>query len=211
MTNLFDSIPLGAPEAWLVPLLPLAAFVVLAMGFHRARALSSVLAIAAVGTAFVVSLGVLGDYLVSGEQGGSWSWLQIGDSEFRIGYSVDALSAMMLVLVTSVSLGVQVYSLEYMKGEPRFGWYFAAHSLFVASMLGLVLTDSLLLLYATWELVGLSSFLLIGFWFERRAAAEAAKKAFITTRLGDVGLLIGILILFLEAGRTFSIGAVFEA
>ena len=114
----------------------------------------------------------------------------------------------MLGLVTFVALLVQVYSLGYMKhdGEydPGMGRYYAVHSLFVAAMLALVLADNLVFLYITWELVGLGSYLLIGFWYERRSAAEAAKKAFITTRIGDVGLLIGIVLLFRATG-TFDI------
>src|SRR5450759_646193 len=99
---------------------------------------------------------------------------------------------------------VQIYSVAYMKGDPRYGWYFTVMSLFVASMLTLVLADNLLLMYAAWEGVGFCSFLLIGFWWERRSAAEAAKKAFITTRIGDVGFLIGIILLWRGAG-TFNI------
>ena len=115
----------------------------------------------------------------------------------------------MLGLVTFVAFLVQVYSLGYMKGEPRFGWYFATHALFAAAMLALVLADNLLFLYIAWELVGLGSYLLIGFWYERRSAAEAAKKAFITTRIGDVGLLIGIILLFKATG-TFEISTIFH-
>ncbi|MBM3926617.1 MAG: NADH-quinone oxidoreductase subunit L, partial [SAR202 cluster bacterium] len=121
----------------------------------------------------------------------------------------DPLSVVMLGLVTFVALMVQIYSLSYMKGEPRFGWYYAAQALFAASMLTLVLADNFLLLYIAWELVGLCSFLLIGFWYERRSAAEAAKKAFITTRLADVALLVGILLLFREVG-TFSMEETFH-
>ena len=94
-----------------------------------------------------------------------------------------------------------------MKGDSRFGWYFAVHSLFAAAMLLLVLSDNLLLLYFAWELEGLGSYLLIGFWYEKKSAAEAAKKAFVTTRIGDVGLLIGIIILF-KASGTFDISSI---
>ena len=94
-----------------------------------------------------------------------------------------------------------------MKGDSRYGWYFSLHALFAGSMLLVVLADNLLFLYFAWELVGLGSYLLIGFWFDRRSAAEAAKKAFITTRIGDVGLLIGIIILFKATG-TFHISSI---
>ncbi len=205
MTALLNAIPIGAEQAWLVAALPFAAFVILAIA--RLQILpqaASWVSVAAIGIAFVGSLGVLGDYLANGEYVGTVVWLSVGGSEFGLSYIIDSLSVMMIILVTSVSLAVQVYSLEYMKGDERFGWYFAAHSLFAASMLALVLTGSLLLLYISWELVGLCSFLLIGFYWERRSAAEAAKKAFITTRFGDVGLLIGIIIAYLSTG-TFDI------
>ena len=126
------------------------------------------------------------------------------------GMIIDPLTIAMLGLVTFVALMVQVYSLGYMNGDPRFGWYYAVHALFAASMLTLVLADNFLLLYVAWELVGICSYLLIGFWHERPAAKEAAKKAFIVTRLGDVGLLIGILLLWREVG-SFSMTEAFEA
>ena len=100
--------------------------------------------------------------------------------------------------------------MAYMKGDPRFGWYFAVHSLFAASMLTLVLADNFLLLYVAWELVGICSYLLIGFWHERPQAREAAKKAFIVTRIGDVGLLVGILLIWRDVG-SFSMLDAFEA
>ncbi|HLF04084.1 MAG TPA: NADH-quinone oxidoreductase subunit L, partial [Dehalococcoidia bacterium] len=125
------------------------------------------------------------------------------------GMIIDPLALVMLGMVTFVALMVQVYSLGYMKGDPRFGWYYAFHALFAAAMLTLVLADSFLLLYVAWELVGACSYLLIGFWHERPAAREAAKKAFIVTRLGDVGLLLGILLLWREVG-SFSMIEAFE-
>jgi NADH-quinone oxidoreductase subunit L len=152
---------------------------------------------------------VLREFLSSGGGIFSVDWFTVGDTTFSWGIIVDELSVMMLGLVTFVALAVQVYSLGYMKGERAFGWYFAVHSLFAAAMLTLVLADNFLLLYIAWELVGLCSYLLIGFWYERRSAAEAAKKAFVTTRIGDVGLLIGILLLFNETG-TFDITTIFH-
>ena len=136
-------------------------------------------------------------------------WLTAGGTTIGWGVYIDRLTVVMLGLVTFVALLVQVYSLEYMRGDSRFGWYFAVHSLFGAAMLALVLADNLLFLYIAWELVGLGSYLLIGHWWERRSAAEAAKKAFITTRIGDVGLLIGIILLFRATG-TFDISDIIE-
>ena len=138
-------------------------------------------------------------------------WLRIGDTTIGWGVAVDEISVTMLGLVTFVALLVQVYSLGYMKHDnhydPGLGRYYSFHSLFVAAMLALVLADNLLFLYIAWELVGLGSYLLIGFWYERRSAAEAAKKAFVTTRIGDVGLLIGIILLFRATG-TFDISTI---
>tara|TARA_B100000315_G_scaffold109069_1_gene100083 strand:- start:393 stop:2159 length:1767 start_codon:yes stop_codon:yes gene_type:complete len=132
------------------------------------------------------------------------SWLAIGDLNIQLGLLVDSLTAVMVVVVTLVSLMVQIYSQGYMKGDPGYHRYYAWMSLFTASMLGVVLADSLLLVFVFWEMVGLCSYLLIGFWFHRPAAANAAKKAFIVTRLGDFGFLAAILLLYAATG-TFDI------
>ncbi len=126
------------------------------------------------------------------------------------GFIVDPLTLAMLGLATFVALMVQIYSLGYMHGDPRLDWYYAFHALFIAAMLTLVLADNFLLLYVAWELVGLCSYLLIGFWYERPDAREAAKKAFIVTRIGDVGLLVGILLLWSQVG-SFSMLDTFAA
>ena len=126
------------------------------------------------------------------------------------GIIIDPLTVVLLGLITFVALGVQLYSLEYMRGDPRFGWYFAWQALFVAAMLTLALADNFLLLYIAWELVGLCSYLLIGFWFENPGPREAAKKAFVVTRIGDVGLLVGILLLWVNVG-SFSMTDAFTA
>ncbi len=126
------------------------------------------------------------------------------------GILIDPLTVVLLGLITFVALCVQLYSLEYMKGDPRFGWYYAWQALFVAAMLTLALADNFLLLYIAWELVGLCSYLLIGFWFENPGPREAAKKAFVVTRIGDVGLLVGILLLWLNVG-SFSMTEAFAA
>jgi len=126
----------------------------------------------------------------------------------RWGTLIDPLSIVMVGLVTFVALMVQIYSLGYMRGESRLGWYFGVHAFFAGSMLVLVLADNFLLLYAAWELVGICSYLLIGFWHQRPAAREAAKKAFIVTRIGDVGMLLGILLLWREVG-SFSMSEIF--
>jgi len=199
---------LGVQWAWLAPAICASAFfaiVILSRFLPKQVALLSPLAILA---GFGVFWYVLNEFLSSG--GGTFSvdWFTVGRNTFTLGIIVDELSVVMLGLVTFVALMVQVYSLGYMKDqEGSFSWYFAVHSLFAAAMLTLVLADNFLLMYIAWELVGACSYLLIGFWYHRRSAAEAAKKAFITTRIGDVGLLIGILLLFNETG-TFDISTI---
>ena len=133
-----------------------------------------------------------------------------GDFDLRMGIYVDPITIVMFGVVTTVALMVNIFSIGYMKGEPRYFWFFAVLQLFVASMLLLVMADNLLLLYIAWELVGVCSFLLIGFYWEKRSAVEAAKKAFITTRIGDVGLLIGIILLWKATG-TFNIQEIIHA
>ena len=200
---------IGTDWAWVIPALSASAFV-LTVAFGRFLPRQGVyLSIVAILLGFILFWYVLDDLLATGPRSLGLNWLTVGDTTIRWGVFVDRLSVTMLGLVTFVALLVQVYSLEYMRGQPRLGWYFAVHALFAAAMLALVLADNLLFLYISWELVGLGSYLLIGFWFERRSATEAAKKAFITTRIGDVGLLIGIILLFKATG-TFQISTIFH-
>jgi len=138
------------------------------------------------------------------------SWVVIENGvTIHLGLMVDSLTAVMLIVVTIVSLMVQIYSQGYMHGDTGYHRYFAFMSLFTFSMLGLVLADNLLFMFVFWEMVGLCSYLLIGFWFHRKSAADAAKKAFIVTRIGDFGFLAGILILFFNTG-TFDIAELHE-
>ncbi len=200
---------MGMEWAWLLPALCIGAFGVIALlGRQLGGAGSAALAVGAIATAFALFWFVTADHLDSGAAVFSRVWFDAGDARVLLGMNVDQLAIIMLGLVTAVSLAVQVYSLRYMSGDPRFGWYFGLHSLFAAAMLGLVLANNLLTFYFVWELVGLGSYLLIGFWHERRPAAEAAKKAFITTRIGDVALLSGILLLFKVTG-TFEMDEIF--
>ncbi len=201
---------IGASWAWGIPALSASAFVVIVVFGRFLPGKGSFVSIAAILLGFLLFWYVLRGLLAAGPSSMDLDWLRVGDTTITWGVFVDNLSVVMLGLVTFVALLVQVYSLGYMRGDPRFGWYFAVHALFVAAMLTLVLADNLLFFYVAWELVGLGSYLLIGFWYERRSAAEAAKKAFITTRIGDVGLLIGIILLFKATG-TFQISAIFHA
>ena len=189
--------------AWAILFLPLGCFLLIALVIRpllpsRYAPLSGYVTVLAIGAAFALSLVALNTTLGREEAIGwaSHSWVTIGDLDVRVGIIMDPLTAIMLVVVTGVSLLVQVYSQGYMRGDPGYSRYFAFMSLFTASMIGIVLARSILQLYVFWELVGLCSYLLIGFWYERPAAAAAAKKAFLVTRIGDVGLLIAILYLF---------------
>jgi NADH-quinone oxidoreductase subunit L len=127
-------------------------------------------------------------------------WFSVGNARVEMGVMIDGMAAMMLVVVTVVSLLVQVYSLGYQHGKPRFSRYYAYLSFFTSAMLILVVANNLLQFFMGWELMGLSSYLLIGFEFERPAAAYASRKAFITTRVGDVGFYLGLLLLFTTLG-----------
>ena len=191
---------IGANWAWVIPALSASAFFIVAIIGRYLPGKGAFVSIAAIALGFVLFWFVFADLLTRGDAFFSIQWIAIGETSITWGVTVDRLSVTMLGLVTFVALLVQLYSVSYMKDDPRFGWYFAAHALFAAAMLALVLADNLVFLYIAWELVGLGSFLLIGFWYERRSAAEAAKKAFITTRIGDVGLLIGIILLYRATG-----------
>ncbi len=125
-----------------------------------------------------------------------WHWFTIGDHAFRVGLLLDNISVLMLLLVPLVALPVHIYSLAYMKGDPGIHRYWMYLSLFCFAMLGLVVADNLLLMYICWELVGFASYLLIGFWFTKEAAVAANKKAFIINRIGDIGFLIGMAMLY---------------
>ena len=211
---------MGAEQAWLLAAIPAAMFFVIALCGRYLPRQGDYLGVLAIGTSFVLSFFVLADYLsfYDFEAGKTaiaesikWSTVGVGETAFklRMGIYVDQITIVMFGVVTTVALMVNVFSIGYMKGEPRYYWFFAVLQLFVASMLMLVMADNLLLLYISWELVGVCSFLLIGFYWEKRSATEAAKKAFITTRIGDVGLLIGIILLWRATG-TFNIREIIE-
>ncbi len=145
------------------------------------------------------------DYIIAQQ---TYDWINFGDIQVTFGLLVDNLTAFMLIVVTLISSLVHLYSIGYMHGDSRYSRYFAYLSLFSFSMLGLILVDNFFGVYVFWELVGVSSYLLIGFWFEKDSAADAGKKAFITNRIGDVGMFAGIMILFATLG-TFNFNEVF--
>ena len=191
-------------QVWAIFFLPLASFILIALVvrpfLNRFSMVSGLLLIAALAVAFLLSVQALVWTIQDKEIAAqSWTWLEFGGASVDMGLLLDPLTAIMLVVVTGVSLLVQIYSLGYMHGDPGFSRYFAFMALFTASMLGMVLASNIIQLYVFWELVGLSSYLLIGFWHDRPSAAAAAKKAFLVTRIGDVGFLIAILYLFFQA------------
>ena len=189
---------------WLIFLLPMGSFAFAALVvrpfFNRFSLASGLVTIAALGAALGLSIWTLRSVILGHHlEFEPIEWLDVGGATIDFGLLIDPLTALMLVVVTGVSLLVQIYSLGYMKGDTSFSRYYAYMSLFTAAMLGLVLSSNIIQLYMFWELVGVSSYLLIGFWHERPAAAAAAKKAFIITRIGDVGFLIAILYLATQA------------
>ena len=195
---------IGEAYIWAIFLLPLGSFVVISLiirpFLNRYSLLSGLTLIASLVVALGLSVWVLRSVVLGHDlQFEAHEWLEVGGAAIELGLLADQFTAIMLIVVTGVSLAVQVYSLGYMDRDPGYSRYFAYMSLFTASMVGLVLSINIIQLYMFWELVGVSSYLLIGFWHERPAAAAAAKKAFIVTRIGDVGFLIAILYLFLKA------------
>jgi NADH-quinone oxidoreductase subunit L len=189
--------------AWLILFLPLAAVAIITLFTRKNPRVSGQISIACVGMAFAISAALFGFFILSDATQlpqMSVPWLVIGDFKAEIGLRLDYLSLPMLLVVTGVGGLIHVYSFAYMSGERGFSRYFACLSLFTFSMLGIVMADNFLMMFIFWELVGVSSYLLIGFWYERASAADACKKAFITNRLGDFGFLLGILMVWALLG-----------
>ena len=200
---------IGEPALWAILLAPLVGWGLIVLSFRKVPAIAGYIAIAAVGIACALSYYALLNAIDAdgGIKQFTHEWFTAGSLTVNLGVRLDGLTAIMLVVVTSVSTLVQVYSTGYMKGDPGYGRYFAHMCLFTTSMLGLVLADNLFQIFIFWELVGLSSYLLIGFWFHKPSAAAAAKKAFIVTRIGDLGLLAGMLLIWTKGG-TFDVAGI---
>ncbi|MCX6937653.1 MAG: NADH-quinone oxidoreductase subunit L [Verrucomicrobia bacterium] len=180
---------------WLIPALPLLAAGIAALAPRSCRTLAAGAAIAAMIAAFVISCLALHTALADpgAKLVANFEWFDVGAGAMRLGWLLDPLTAFMCVMVTFVASLIFIFSTGYMKADANFKQFFCFLSLFAAAMLGILVANSLLLLFICWELVGLASYLLIGFWFHKPSAAAAAKKAFITTRIGDLGLLLGLL------------------
>jgi NADH-quinone oxidoreductase subunit L len=186
---------------WLIPFFPLLAAGIGALLKQSRRGFAAGLAITSIALSFLLSLVALGHLLLEPQRLiFNFRWVQFGAEWVSLGWMLDPLAASMLVMVTFVTLLVFIYSVAYMHHDENFTRFFCFLSLFAGAMLGLLIANSLLLLFMCWEVVGLTSYLLIGFWFERPAAAVAAKKAFITTRIGDLGLLLGMVWLYGQTG-----------
>lgn len=205
--------------AWLIPLLPVAAFVLIVAFGRKLPGQGAYVAIGCMLTSLLMSLIIAGQWFIGGAASAfnglysvSAPWLPVGSSAIEMGFSIDSLSIMMLLVVTVVASMVQIYSTGYMHGDPRYPRYYAYLSLFAAAMLALVIANNLLLMFMAWELVGLTSYLLIGFWFEKPSAMRAAKKAFLVTRVGDVGFMAGMILLYVQSGSftLFGKAGIFE-
>ena len=188
---------------WLIPTLPLVAAGLSALAPRRARGFASSLAVGSMVLAFFVSCAALAATLGAHQDVRvfhNFDWFVLGETTFRLGWVLDPLSASMAVMITFVGALIFIFSVGYMEHDANFTRFFCFLSLFAAAMLGLVIANNLLLLFMCWEVVGLASYLLIGFWFQKPSAAAAAKKAFITTRIGDVFFFLGLLWLNAETG-----------
>jgi NADH-quinone oxidoreductase subunit L len=195
--------------AWLIPLFPLAAFVLIIWRGRRLPGEGAYIAVAGMALAAAMSIGILFNMLGHPQPVDmNVKWMMLGTVPLELGIRVDQLTTIMLLVVTVVGSMIFTYSIGYMHGDPRYPRFFAYLSLFGFSMLVLVLANNLLLLYAGWELVGLCSYLLIGFYFEKPSAARASMKAFLTTRVGDFFMFLGILLIFFHLG-TFRFEEIF--
>ncbi len=209
-----QSIPFTPQEAastvtqllWLIPAVPIIAAGIISILKQPMRKLSAALAIGSLGFSLILSLFAFAHAVAGWSHSNAvretvnFTWIQVGNIPVELGWVLDPLSAIMLVMVTFVGLLIFIYSTGYMAHDENFTRFFCFLSLFAGAMLGVVISNSLLLLFMCWELVGLTSYLLIGFWYQKPSAAAAAKKAFLTTRVGDVFFLLGIVWLFAQTG-----------
>lgn len=193
--------------AWLIPLLPVLAFVLIIAFGRKLPGEGAYVAIACMLGSLVMSVSIAVKWFLLGAghaNHGLYSvsapWMPTANFSIDMGFSIDSLTIMMLLVVTVVASMVQIYSIGYMHGDKRYPRFYAYLSLFAAAMLALVIANNLLLMFMSWELVGLTSYLLIGFWFEKKSAMRACKKAFLVTRVGDVGFMAGMILLYLQTG-----------
>jgi NADH-quinone oxidoreductase subunit L len=204
------AVSLASRFLWLIPAVPIVASGIIALLKQPKRKTAAALAIASLSISLLLALAAFAHVLVGWAHGSAvretvnFTWIQFasqrGGGDVDLGWVLDPLAAVMLVMVAFVGLLIFIYSTGYMVHDENFTRFFCFLSLFAGAMLGVVIANSLLLLFMSWELVGLTSYLLIGFWYQKPAAAAAAKKAFLTTRVGDVFFLLGIVWLFAQTG-----------
>jgi NADH-quinone oxidoreductase subunit L len=180
------------PLIWLILFTPFIGFLTAFLLGRKLNAIVSWLTVSLTGLNFIFSIILLLQTLHTKDNHLIYNWFTLNGQAYQFGFLFDSLTLMMLVLVNFIALLVEIFSLEYMENDPDLYRYYGFLSLFVFSMLGIVLTDNLFVMYGFWELVGLSSYLLIGFWYKKPEAVQASKKAFLMNRIGDVGFLIGI-------------------
>ena len=188
----------------LILFLPLVAFIINIIFGKRLPRQGDWVSIGAILITLILSLSLLMNMLMNWDSDFSHeaviSWIDLGAFKINLGFFVDNITVVMLVVVSLISSMTHIFSLEYMKGDIRYNRYYAYLGLFTFSMNGIVLANNVMSLYIFWELVGVSSYLLIGHWFEKHSAADASKKAFLTNRVGDIGFFIGIMIMFTAIG-----------
>ena len=199
-------------QAWLIPVIPLVCFFLIVFFGKRMPGRGAEIGIIGTAVSLLLSMTVASRVIGNGDFvfERSVSWFELSSFQLELGMRIDGLAAMMFVVVTVVSLLVQIYSVGYMAREPRYTWYFAALSLFTGSMLTLVIANNLIQLLVGWELVGICSYLLIGHFWEEKPNQDAAIKAFITTKTGDIPFLFGIFVLIVAAGGSANIGHITE-
>ena len=191
--------------AWIVAFLPFVSAPLILFFGRRTPGKGWIYGVLCVGAGFLLSLGILMHFVQGGgPTTSSVGWFQVGSFHVELGQYVDGLTAAMFVVVTGVSLCVHVYSIGYMHGDSRFTWFYVVLSVFTGAMLNVVVADNLFQLLVGWEVMGVCSYLLIGHWWEEKINSNAAIKAFITTRAGDIPFLFGIFALVFATGFTTS-------
>ena len=199
-----------AQYAYLIPVFPLIAFTINILFGKQVKHSAAWISIMASVASCAVALPIIAAVIAGGCFSSAALWINLGGAQLSFGYLLDPLSATLLSVVTIIGTLIQIYSVGYMHEDPRFSRFFAYLSLFMAAMLTLVISNNYVLFFMAWEVMGLCSFLLIGFWFEKNSAADAARKAFLTTRVGDVGFFLGIMTLFV-ATKDLSFAGLEEA
>ena len=192
---------------------PLISFIILIFVGKRLPRQGDIVAIGSILLTLILSLAMFGSMLLSKDPGfrheASFTWMDLGDFKIKLGFLIDNITIIMLLVVSLISTMTHIFSTKYMEGDIRYSRYYAYLGLFTFSMNGIVLANNLISLYIFWELVGVSSYLLIGHWFEKDSAADASKKAFLINRVGDIGFFIGLMLVFTALG-TFNYAEIFQ-